>query len=159
MLQLQGGNIDNEVQINERFKIERGSFDKMTRTRFVLKSAGINDNCHIICTSKDLPVTLLDILLPCSYSIDIRSYLLLIKINCIRFKDQLCSLQLATSMVDQSFAQAAGIDIVFKRENIVQVTNERYRSGFIPGYLIREVILSIYCVVEQLCDSLPKISL
>ena len=58
LLQLQGSNIGAEQVINEKVKVDRGSFDRMTRSRFVISSAGIKDNCHIICNSRDMPVKL-----------------------------------------------------------------------------------------------------
>ncbi|XP_063680134.1 piwi-like protein 1 [Bolinopsis microptera] len=95
LLQLQGGNIGAEQVINEKFKIDRGSFDRMTRSRFVISSAGIKDNCHIICNSRDMP--------------------------------------LALSMVEQKFAQAAGMDIIFRRENIIQVNSDRAEAFMEAG--------------------------
>ena len=67
LFQLEGGNIRNEAPIiglnNSEFKVERGRFDSITRKRFVLSTAGIGDNCHIVCQEKDLqvlPETFLD---------------------------------------------------------------------------------------------------
>ncbi|KAL5260484.1 hypothetical protein ACHWQZ_G010579 [Mnemiopsis leidyi] len=92
LLQLEGGNINNEVPIvglNDKFYLERGKFDNITRKRFVLSSAGIGENCHIICQEKDM--------------------------------------QEALKMVESGcrFARAAGIDITFTREHIVQVKSQR----------------------------------
>ena len=60
LLQLEGGNIKNEVPIiglNDKFYLDRGKFDNITRKRFVLSSAGIGENCHIICQEKDMQVS------------------------------------------------------------------------------------------------------